>query len=95
MGGDALAVACVFVCLFGGRRGASLCRTTYLLLSTWRRDAAGRCAKKKVQKNGSVILNLASEHTQLTTYLKIGSRGGGGRWRRGRVSEAGRTARVL
>lgn len=33
---------------------------------------------KKVQNNGSVILNLASEHTQLTTYLKIGSRGGGG-----------------
>lgn len=29
-------------------------------------------------ENGSVILNLAGEHTQLTTYLEIGSRGGGG-----------------
>lgn len=41
--------------------------------------AKRRCwtpCKKKVQKNGSVIPNLASEHTQLTTYLKIGSRGG-------------------
>lgn len=28
-------------------------------------------------ENGSVILNLATEHTQLTTYLEIDSREGG------------------
>lgn len=52
-------------------------------------------------ENGSVILNLAGEHTQLTTYLEIGSRGGGGGGGRGVTkgqSEGGRegggTARV-
>lgn len=52
-------------------------------------------------ENGSVILNLAGEHTQLTTYLEIGSRGGGGGGGRGVTKgqreggrEGGGTARV-
>lgn len=51
--------------------------------------------KKKGKKgiyteNGSVILNLATEHTQLTTYLEIGSRGEGGRTRGDEGAERGR-----
>lgn len=34
-------------------------------------------------ENGSVILNLATKHTQLTAYLEIGRGGGGGRTTRG------------
>lgn len=46
-----------------------------------------------------MILNLASEHTQLTTYLEIGSRGGGGGGRgvtkgQSEGGEGGGTARV-
>lgn len=34
--------------------------------------------KKRSLENGSVILNVATGHTQLNTYLEIGRRGGGG-----------------
>lgn len=62
--------------------------------SAWPGEVA-RGEQSQVEKwiqteNRSVILNLAMQHTQLTTYLKIGRRWGGGRTRRDEGAEVGR-----
>ena len=48
-------------------------------------EVCNATGEKNQTVNGSVILNLATEHTQLTTYLEIGRRGGGGGGGEGRT----------